>query len=109
MPTIEEFLKFRPKRAELEWKENSEGLIEIQVPKFRSNFGKSFINVIKKDQCFTAKMDKIGSVVWKECDGVKSVEEILKIARSKFPKEKEIDQRLFLFLQQMNQLKYILL
>ena len=109
VPTLEEFLKYVPKRAELEWSENSDGLVEIKTPKFQSNFGKSFVKTLKKDEVFIAKMDKIGSAVWKECDGVKSVEEILKIVKGKFPDEKEIDQRLFLFLQQMDSLKYIIL
>jgi hypothetical protein len=106
-PTVEEFIKLKPKRAELEWNENSEGLVEIKMPKFSSNFGKSFCKTLKKDQHFTANMDKIGSALWKECDGVKTVEDILKIIKKKFPKEKNIDQRLFLFLQQMNSLSYI--
>jgi len=106
-PTVDEFLKFKPKRNDLEWKENSDGLVKIKIPKFKSNFGKSFVKTIKKDENFTANMDKIGSAVWKECDGVKTVEEILKIVKKNFPKEENIDQRLFLFLQQMHSLSYL--
>ena len=108
-PTEEEFLKFVPKRADLPWSENSEGLVEIQTPKFQSNFGKSFVKALKKDECFTAKMDKIGSAVWKECDGAQSVEQILKNLKKKFPDIKEMDQKLFWYLQQLNSLKYIVL
>ena len=106
-PTTDEFLQYIPNRTELEWAVNSKGLVEIMVPKFKSKFGKSFLNLIKKENKFAAKMDKIGSTVWKECDGKKRVKDILDILNKKFPKEKNIDQRLFLFLQQMHSLKYI--
>ena len=107
LPTVDEFLQYIPKRREFEWNVNSEGIVEILVPKFKSKFGKSFCNLIRKENLFAAKMDKIGSTVWKECDGKKSVKTILNSLKKKFPKEKDIDQRLFLFLQQMYSLNYI--
>jgi len=107
LPTLEEMLQYRPIRADFQWTTNKEGLVEIKVPKFQSNFGKSFCNVVKKNQTFSAKMDKIGSIVWKNCDGKKSVKKILEILEKKYPKEKQIDQRLFLFIQQMKNLHYL--
>ena len=109
LPTEEEFLEFVPKRADYKWELNKEGLIELKVPKFKSNFGKSFCKLIKKDTTFTANMDKIGTAVWQECDGKKSVKEILKKLKKIFPKEKNIDQRFFQFLKQMDNLNYIIL
>ena len=106
-PTVEEMLQFRPKRLDFEWSINTEGLVEIKVPKFKSNFGKSFCKVIRKDNMFTANMDKIGSAIWKNSDGENSVKDILEILKKEFPKEGNIDQRLFLFLQQMYSLHYI--
>ena len=107
MLTVDEFLQFRPKRINVEWNLNSDGLVVLKVSKFKSNFGKSFCRVIKKDQYITANMDKIGSIIWQHCDGVKTVEDILKIVKKKFPKEENMDQRLFLFLQQMQSLNYL--
>ena len=109
LPTEKEFLSFRPKRGDFEWSENSEGLVEIKVPKFTSNFGKSFCNILRKENEFTANMDKYGSLVWKHCDGKKTVKEILEVMKKEFPKDENIDQRLFLFLQQMQSLNYIAL
>ena len=108
-PTVEEFLQFKPKRVDFEWSINNEGLVEIKVPKFKANLGKSFCKVIRKDDKFTANMDKIGSIVWKNCDGKNSVKDILKILKKKFPKQENLNQRLFLFLQQMQNLSYIIL
>ena len=106
-PTVDEFLKFTPKRSELEWTTTEEGLVVIKVPKFESNFGQSFCKLVKKDNTFDASMDKIGSLVWKNCDGKNSVKDILEMMKKEFPDEKDIDQRLFLFLQQMQALHYI--
>ena len=108
LPTLEEMLSYRPMRNDmLSWSKNSEDLVEIKVPKFYSNIGKSFCKLVRKEQNFTAKMDKIGSIVWENSNGQKTVEDILKILKEKFPKEKDIDQRLFLYIQQMGSLSYI--
>jgi len=106
-PTVEEFLTYIPVRLDYQWSVDEEGLVQIKIPKFTSSLGKSFLKIIKKDNKFTANMDKIGSIVWKNSDGKKTVKEILEILKKEFPKEDEIDQRLFLFLQQMRVLNYL--
>ena len=108
LPTREEMLQFVPKRGDFEWSENEEGLVQIKVPKFNSNFGKSFCKVVRKDNLFNAKMDKIGSIVWKSCDGKNTVEDILETVIKKFPNEENIENRLFLFIQQMWGLNYLI-
>ena len=100
--------QYKPKKADFPWKTNEEGLVEITVPKFYSNMGKSFCKIIKKDNTFNAKMDKIGSIVWKNCDGKTTVKKILETLEKEYPDEKDIDQRLYLFIQQMGHLGYIL-
>ena len=100
-------LQYKPRRLDFEWTTNKEGLVEIKVPKFHSNFGKSFCRIIKKENFFTANLDRLGSLVWQESDGLKTVAEILEIIEKEFPDEKEIDQRLFLYLQQLESLNYI--
>jgi hypothetical protein len=107
LPTEEEFLTYRPQRGNFQWSEDSEGLVKIKVPKFTSNFGISFCNLLKKENEFTASMDKYGSLVWKNCNGKKTVKQILVLMEKNFPDEKEINQRLYLFLQQMQSLGYI--
>ena len=104
---IDEFLKYTPKRKDFKYSKNDKGLVEIKVPKFQSNFGKSFCKLVKKDTNFTAKMDELGTVVWENCDGKTTVEEILKRLKKEFPDEEKLDERLFYFLYQMNKLDYI--
>jgi len=77
------------------------------VPKFTSNVGKSFCKVLRRDNTFSANLDKLGSLIWKQCEGTKTVKEILDVVTKEFPDEKNIDQRLFLFLQQLKALSYI--
>jgi hypothetical protein len=107
LPTVEEFLVYIPIRKDYEWTVNQEGIVQIKIAKFSGNFGKAFLRFIKKDNSFTANMDKIGSVVWINSDGKNSVKDILEILKKEFPGEKDIDQRLFLFLQQMKSLNYL--
>lgn len=107
LPTAEEFLQFRPKRRDLEWSKNADGFVELKVPKFNSNLGKSFCKVTKKEEHFTANMDKIGTIVWENCDGKITVEKILEKVKKACPKEENIDNRLFSFLQQMQSLNYL--
>lgn len=107
LPTVEEFLGFIPKKADLEWNTNSDGVVEIKVPKFKSKLGESFCRFIRRENVFNARMDKIGSVVWLNCDGKKTVKDILEILKKEFPEEENIDQRLFLFLRKMDSLGYI--
>jgi len=107
LPTIDAFLQFKPKRLDYEWTINEEDLVSITIPKFKSNLGKSFCKLVRKDNTFTANLDKLGSLVWKNCDGKQTVKHILDTVKKAFPHEENIDQRLFVFLQQMKNLDYL--
>jgi len=106
-PTVEEFLQYVPRRLDFQWSEDEDGLVSLKVPKFDSNFGKSFLKIIKKDEKFLASFDKIGSFVWKNSDGKKTVKQIFDLLTKEFPDEENIEQRLILFIQQMGNLNYI--
>jgi len=105
-PTIDEFLSFIPVRAGYEWKVDNEGLVHITVPKFHSSLGKRFCKLIRRKDSFTADMDRLGSIVWLHCDGRNSVKDILDELKKEYD-EQDLDQRLFLFLQQMRNLNYL--
>jgi hypothetical protein len=77
------------------------------VPKFTGKVGKTFCKVLRRDDVFTANLDALGSVIWKQCDGTKTVQQILEVVSKEFPGEKNLDQRLFLFLQQLKALNYL--
>ena len=107
IPTIEEFNKYIPKRLDFKWDINKEGLVVLTVPKFSSKLGISFCKILKKEDTFSAHFDKLGSLIWQNCDGTTSVKKILGKLSKEFPNEKNIDQRLYLFLQQIKNLHYI--
>jgi len=107
IPTIEEFNIYKPIRLDFTWEIKEDGIVVIKVPKFNSKYGKSFCKIIKKENSFSANLDRLGSSVWKYCDGTNSVKKILDNLLKEFPEEKNIDQRLYVFLQQMKNLHYI--
>ena len=107
-PTVEEFLQFKPLRLDFKWSTDEEGKVNITIPKFKSNIGMKLCSLLRKDQMIIANMDDLGSVVWKNSDGRKTVEEILKILENAFPDQCNLDQRLYLFIQQMGQLQYLI-
>jgi hypothetical protein len=63
--------------------------------------------MLKRENKFEAHLDKLGSAIWNQCDGTRLVKDILEVMHMQFPDEKNLDQRLFLFLQQLNALNYI--
>jgi hypothetical protein len=107
LPTVEEFLRYTPKRLEFKWSTDADGLVTLTVPKFTGKVGKSFCNVLRRENTFEAHLDKLGSAIWNHCDGTSLVKDILVEITKLFPDEKNIDQRLFLFLQQLQALNYI--
>jgi hypothetical protein len=107
LPTTEEFLALHPQRCEFEWFVDNKEQVVIKVPKFRREIGKKICKLMKKDEIFNARLDEIGSMVWQYIDGRHSVKDILDTLEKKFPSQKNIDQRLFLFLQQMHHLNYL--
>lgn len=100
-------LALRPKRADFKWNVNNDGLVEISVPKFHSKAGVFLCKAIKKQNIFVAHMDKLGSLVWQQCDGLQTVDQILLKLEKEFANEKDIDIRLFYFIQQMGMLHYL--
>jgi hypothetical protein len=105
--SYEEYLMLKPKRMDYEWSVDENGLVHIIIPKFNSSIGKKFVKVIKKDQTFTADMDKLGSFVWKLCDGTNTISAILELINNEFKDEESLKDRLFFFFYQMVQLNYI--
>ncbi len=107
MPTVDEFLLYKPKCLDFKWSTNNEGLVTLTVPKFTGKLGISFCKALRRENTFEAHLDKLGSAIWNHCDGTMLVKDILTEVTKQFPDEKNIDQRLFLFLQQLKALNYI--
>ncbi|MEM0492817.1 MAG: PqqD family protein [Candidatus Thermoplasmatota archaeon] len=105
---VDDFLDYTPKRGDYKWAVDEKGIVHITVPKFTSRYGFLLCRMLKRDVNFIADLDRIGSLVWLNCDGENTVRDILDILRRECGDEKDLDQRLFLFLQQMRTLNYII-
>lgn len=56
----------------------------ILLPKFRSGFGKRFIQPRLKKKHFRIQLDEIGSAVWDAIDGKRNVREIASVLQGRF-------------------------
>lgn len=92
----------------ISWKKSQEGLIVLLKPKFRHPFFvKHFLPRLKKPH-YRIKLDSIGSFVWGQCDGNRSVKELAELMRQEFGEKVEpLYDRLTLFLQNLEKNRFI--
>ena len=92
----------------LEWDEEKNGIITVRKPKFHSDWAMKLFSPILKGKEFKIKLDELGSVVWKNCDGKKTVNEIGQLLGEHFgPDIEPIYERLNKFLMQLYRGKFI--
>lgn len=93
----------------IEWEETEEGLICLLKPKFQLPIIKKHLLPRLKHPYYKINFDKIGSQFWKNCDGVRTVEEIAKLMKETLGDEVEpLYERITLFLQSLEKNKFIL-
>ncbi len=73
----------------LEWDDNADGTITLKRPKFKNKFLTSIIQRLGKVTVLKIQLDSFGSLVWKQCDGVQTVEEIGRILKETYGSEVE--------------------
>ena len=66
-----------------------DGLLRIDVPKFRNPVGIGFCRLLKLGENIGVKLDKIGSFIYERCDGSKTVGTIISEAQQKFGEDIE--------------------
>ena len=80
---------------------NGEKVI-ILLPKFRSGFGKRFIQPRLKTKHFRIELDEIGSAFWQEIDGKQNVMQIASVLQNRFgDRIAPVYDRLTLFIANM--------
>ncbi len=105
----EQFFRLVPIRH-FEWKTEQETQnVIILRPRYTSRLGKQFLLPFFKDPFFKIKLDKLGSIVWKNCDGEHTVGEIYNILLQEFKDEEDLEKRLLIFLRQLAREKFITL
>ena len=92
-----------------EWEEEDEsGRVIILRPKYLFKPVKQVIEPLLKNKFFRIKLDELGSLIWRNCDGQKTVEELARILIEKFgPEFKEPYQRLAKFIMHLGKDKFI--
>lgn len=99
----ENYLDYVPRRSQkIQWKQQEDGLIRLIVPR------DSLVDRIVRKLFFTPEsfkidLDKLGSFIWKQIDGQKTIYQIGQLLKEEFKEEAEpLYERL---IQYMNILK----
>jgi len=92
----------------ISWERNEKGLIVLLKPKFRHPFiVKHFLSRLRKPH-YRINLDSIGSYVWEQCDGNRSVKEVAENMGQEFGEKVEpLYDRLTLFLQSLEKNHFI--
>lgn len=61
----------------------------------------------KKEKIARIELDEVGSFIWLKCDGKNKSEDLVKLAQEKFTEHEQIEQRVLLFLTQLESKKFI--
>ena len=108
MKTQNEMLDGIPIRSVDWYVDDDTGRIVLKRPKFITPWAQKLFRPTFKSDYFAVKLDDIGSVVWRNCDGRKTVSEIGKILGKQFGSDIEpIYERLFKFFVQLHKAKMI--
>lgn len=90
----------RPRRL-LEWREE-DGRCVLLRPRFGTGRLGRWLNGLAGDPHYRIRLDEIGTLVWKSCDGRTSLAEIARAVRSAFGARVEpADERLAVFVRRM--------
>jgi hypothetical protein len=100
-------LELIPQRN-IKWEKNEEQMCVLLKPKFNNSFAKKHLLPRMKKPYFKVKLDKVGSFIWENCDGKRTVNELADLMKEKFGKEVEpLYDRLSVFLQHLEKNKFI--
>lgn len=90
------------------WEKQNDGLICLLKPKLQVAFLKKHVFPRLKKPYYRITLDKIGSLFWENCDGVRNVKQIAENMKEKFGDEVEpLYERINLFLQSLEKNKFI--
>lgn len=92
----------------IQFEESSDGLIILLKPKFKNKLLVKYLLPQIKKPNFKIKLDQFGSFVWKQCDGINTVEQIAKLLQDHFKEDIEpVYDRLSLFMQSLVKHQFI--
>lgn len=95
-------------RRQLDWREEEAGKVIVLRPKFGTGKWGRWIGSRLGQSDYRIRLDEIGSLVWKACDGDTPAREIVQKLRAEFGSRVEpAEQRLHQFLMQMHRARMI--
>lgn len=90
--------------------ESDTGRIIVLRPKYISKWAEKFVMPLLKQKYFRVKLDELGSLVWKYCDGNNSVQELIGILQEHYGESQEqLAERLVKFIMHLQKQKFITL
>lgn len=91
------------------FKIGDDGLVDILIPRFKSELAKKYLQPKNKEPYFRANLDEIGTATWKLIDGNRKVKEIGEELRNQFGERIEpVFDRLTKFLTNMHNHNFII-
>lgn len=94
------FYDMVPKRK-FEHKLNSNGKVEIIIPRFDDNFIGRLISKQSSKENIKAELDEIGTIVWLAIDGKNTVFDISKKLKEKIDDQKQVEERTVEYLKHL--------
>jgi len=84
------------------WETTEEGKVVVLVPKFKNPFLVKWVLPYLAKPFFRIKLDDIGSLIWKQCDGATSLSTIAELLKQTFGDAVEpVDARINKFLNHL--------
>jgi len=100
------FLKIIPQKN-VDYIIEDNGEITLVVEKSKYTLMKAIIKFFNKSQNFHIHLDKVGSIVWKNIDGKKTIEDILAKMEEKLGEDPTYVRRLRTFMKQLEKSNFI--
>lgn len=91
----------------IQTEENKEGLSVIAFPRFKNKFMQKYMIPKSISPFLHITLDKHGTKVWSLIDGKRTVREIADLLKNDFKNEKDLEQRLEMFIVQLYRRQFL--
>ena len=108
LKTYADLMPCKPRRMFEHEQDAESGRVIVLRPKYLSRWTVKFIMPMLKQKYFRVKLDELGSEVWRNCDGEKTVDQLIQLLQKKFgADEEQLAERLSKFILHLQKEKFI--
>lgn len=86
--------------------DSNDGIVTVHFDKFVKSWFDKIIKP-KKEKIAHIDLDEIGSFIWLNCDGKNKVSDIITLTKNQFDDKDKIEERVKLFMAQLESKKFI--